>query len=309
MPNTLIELLRGRAESQPGKTAYTFLLDGETEETSLTFAELDQRASAIGARLQKLDCKDHPVLLLYPPGLEYIAAFFGSLYAGAIAVPVYPPTGHRSMPRLWSIIKDARPRVALTTQILSNLGQTDLQALEWVTTNNFDIGEADQWQQPKLTSDSLAFIQYTSGSTAAPKGVLLTHDNLLQNQRMIQTAFEQTEESIILGWLPLYHDMGLIGNVLQSMYCGARCVLMSPLSFLQRPARWLNAISRYQATTSGGPNFAYDLCVRKIGAEEREKLDLRSWTVAFNGAEPIRHGTIDHFVAAFEPSGFRREAF
>ena len=309
MPNTLIELLRGRAESQPGKTAYTFLLDGETEETSLTYAELDQRASAIGARLQKLDCKDHPVLLLYPPGLEYIAAFFGSLYAGAIAVPVYPPTGHRSMPRLWSIIKDARPRVALTTQILSNLGQTDLQALEWVTTNNFDIGEADQWQQPKLTSDSLAFIQYTSGSTATPKGVLLTHDNLLQNQRMIQTAFEQTEESIILGWLPLYHDMGLIGNVLQSMYCGARCVLMSPLSFLQRPARWLNAISRYQATTSGGPNFAYDLCVRKIGAEEREKLDLRSWTVAFNGAEPIRHGTIDYFVAAFEPSGFRREAF
>jgi natural product biosynthesis luciferase-like monooxygenase protein/FkbM family methyltransferase len=304
---TLIELLRARAGSQPDKNAYTFLLDGETEETSLTYGELDQRARTIAARLQGLNAKDQPVLLLYPPGLEYIAAFFGSLYAGAIAVPVYPPTSRRSIPRLWSIIKDARPRVALaTTQILSNLEQTDLQ---WVSTDSLDVSEATQWREEKLTSDSLAFIQYTSGSTATPKGVVLTHDNLLQNQRMIQTAFGQSEESIILGWLPLYHDMGLIGNVLQSMYCGARCVLMSPLSFLQKPARWLHAITRYEATTSGGPNFAYDLCVRKIGAEDREKLDLRSWTVAFNGAEPIRHGTIDRFVTAFEPWGFRRESF
>jgi acyl-CoA synthetase (AMP-forming)/AMP-acid ligase II/acyl carrier protein len=306
-PNTLIELLRGRAESQPDKTAYTFLLDGETDETSLTYDELDQRARAIATHLQNLNCKDQPVLLLYPPGLEYIAAFFGCLYAGAIAVPVYPPTSRRSLPRLWSIIKDARPRVALTTaQIVSSLGESELQAL---MTDTLDLAAASDWQQSKQPSDALAFIQYTSGSTATPKGVVLTHDNLLHNQRMIQTAFGQSEQSIIVGWLPLYHDMGLIGNVLQSMYCGARCVLMSPLSFLQRPARWLNAISRYEATTSGGPNFAYDLCVRKIGAEEREQLDLRSWTVAFNGAEPIRHGTIDRFVAAFEPCGFRREAF
>jgi len=267
---TLIELLHARAGSQPDKNAYTFLLDGETEEAGLTYGELDQRARAIGARLQSLGAKDQPVLLLYPPGLEYIAAFFGSLYAGAIAVPVYPPASRRSIPRLWSIIKDARPRVALATErILSNLGQIDLSALQWVSTDNLDVSEATQWRQEKLTSNSLAFIQYTSGSTATPKGVVLTHDNLLENQRMIQTAFGQTEQSIILGWLPLYHDMGLIGNVLQSMYCGARCVLMSPLSFLQRPARWLHAITRYQATTSGGPNFAYDLCVRKIRAEER----------------------------------------
>lgn len=307
---TLIELLRARAGSQPDKNAYTFLLDGETEEARLTYGELDQRARAIGARLQSLGAKDQPVLLLYPPGLDYIAAFFGSLYAGAVAVPVYPPTSRRSIPRLWSIIKDAQPRVALATaQILSNLEQTDLRELQWASTDNLDLSEATQWREEKLTGNSLAFIQYTSGSTATPKGVVLTHDNLLENQRMIQTAFGQTEQSIILGWLPLYHDMGLIGNVLQSMYCGARCVLMSPLSFLQRPARWLQAITRYQATTSGGPNFAYDLCVRKVGAEAREKLDLRSWTVAFNGAEPIRHGTIDRFIAAFEPSGFRREAF
>jgi natural product biosynthesis luciferase-like monooxygenase protein/FkbM family methyltransferase len=313
-PRTLLELLRARAESQAEKNAYTFLIDGETEEISLTYGELDQRARAIGARLQSLNAKDQPVLLLYPPGLEYIAAFFGCIYAGAIAVPVYPPTSQRSLPRLWSIVKDAGPRVALTTTpILSKLEQTSgsakLPALPWLTTDNLEINIASEWRSERLPGNSLAFVQYTSGSTATPKGVMLTHDNLLQNQRMIQLAFEQTEHSIILGWLPLYHDMGLIGNVLQSMYCGARCVLMSPLSFLQRPARWLQAISRYGATTSGGPNFAYDLCVRKIGLQERADLDLRTWTVAFNGAEPIREDTIDRFCATFEPCGFRREAF
>jgi acyl-CoA synthetase (AMP-forming)/AMP-acid ligase II len=310
-PTTLVELLRTRAGSHPDKNAYTFLIDGETAEISLSYGELDQRARAIGARLQSLNAKDQPVLLLYPPGLEYIAAFFGCLYAGAIAVPVYPPTSQRSLPRLGIIVKDARPRVALTTEQISSslLAQSNLPQLQWVTTDNLDTSLASQWLSESLLGESLAFIQYTSGSTATPKGVVLTHDNLLHNQRMIQLAFEQTEHSIILGWLPLYHDMGLIGNVLQSLYCGARCVLMSPLSFMQRPLRWLQAISRYQATTSGGPNFAYDLCVRKIGPEERAGLDLRSWTVAFNGAEPIRIGTIDRFVAAFEPCGFRREAF
>jgi acyl-CoA synthetase (AMP-forming)/AMP-acid ligase II/acyl carrier protein len=311
---TLLELLRARAGSQPDKNAYIFLLDGETEETSLTYGELDQRARAIGAELQGSAAKDQLVLLLYPPGLEYIAAFFGCLYAGAVAVPVYPPTSQRSLPRLWSIVKDACPRVALTTtSILSKLEQTsgssELKTLQWLTTDNLDISIASQWRSERLLGESLAFIQYTSGSTATPKGVMLTHDNLLQNQRMIQIAFEQTEQSIILGWLPLYHDMGLIGNVLQSMYCGAPCILMSPLSFLQKPARWLQAISNYHATTSGGPNFAYDLCVRKIGLQDRANLDLRSWTVAFNGAEPIREATIDRFCAAFEPCGFRREAF
>lgn len=313
-PKTLVELLRARAGSLPGRTAYTFLLDGETEETSLTYSELDQRARAIAARLQDSSAKDQLVLLLYPPGLEYIAAFFGCLYAGAVAVPVYPPTSQRSLPRLWSIVKDAGPRLALTTtSILSKLEQTsgsaNLQTLQWLTTDNLDISLAGQWRSERLRAQSLAFVQYTSGSTSTPKGVMLTHDNLLQNQQMIQLAFEQTEQSIILGWLPLYHDMGLIGNVLQSLYCGARCILMSPLSFLQRPARWLQAISRYRATTSGGPNFAYDLCVRKIGLQERADLDLGSWTIAFNGAEPIREGTIDRFCAAFEPYGFRREVF
>ena len=296
-PKTLTELLRARAESQPQRIAYTFVIDGEREEISLTYAELDQQARAIGALLQNLSATHQPVLLLYSPGLQYIAAFFGCLYAGAVAVPVYPPTSRRSMPRLWSIVKDASPRIALTTgQIVSKLKQTshspELPKLQWRTTDELATDLSSQWREEDFAGERLAFVQYTSGSTALPKGVMLTHDNLLQNQRMIQKAFAQTEQSIVLGWLPLYHDMGLIGNVLQSMYSGARCILMSPLSFLQRPARWLEAISRYQATTSGGPNFAYDLCVRKIGLQERANLDLRSWTVAFNGAEPIRQSTI-----------------
>ena len=309
-PKTLIELLRARAESQPDSHAYTFLVDGETTEVCVTYGELDQQARTIGAHLQRMHAVDQAVLLLYPPGLEYIAAFFGCLYAGAIAVPVYPPTSRRSLPRLAAIVKDARPHAVLaTSQILSSLSDSELKTLHSIATDDVDQRLQHEWQDKDISGDSLAFIQYTSGSTSTPKGVMLTHDNLLHNQRMIQTAFEQSEQSIIFGWLPLYHDMGLIGNVLQSMYCGARCILMSPLSFLQRPARWLEAISRYRATTSGGPNFAYDLCVRKVGPEQRAELDLSSWTVAFNGAEPIRKDTIDRFVEAFAPCGFRREAF
>ncbi|HEU4509394.1 MAG TPA: condensation domain-containing protein, partial [Pyrinomonadaceae bacterium] len=307
---TLVELLRARAESQPDRNAYTFLLDGETDELSVTYRELDQRARAIAVHLQRAGAEGQPVLLLYPPGLEYIAAFFGCLYAGAVAVPVYPPTSRRSLPRLVSIVKDARPHAVLaTSQIISSLSNSELKTLQSIATDDLHRTLQHEWKDKDIAANSLAFIQYTSGSTSTPKGVVLTHDNLLHNQRMIQTAFEQSEQSIILGWLPLYHDMGLIGNVLQSMYCGAPCVLMSPLSFLQRPARWLEAISRYRATTSGGPNFAYDLCVRKVGPEQRAELDLSSWTVAFNGAEPIRQSTIERFVEAFGSCGFRREAF
>src|SRR6185295_3232330 len=168
---------------------------------------------------------------------------------------------------------------------------------------------AEQWREPEADADTLAFLQYTSGSTAAPKGVMVSHGNLLHNEEMIRNAFNQSERSVIVGWLPLYHDMGLIGNVLQPLYVGAQCVLMSPIAFLQRPVRWLNAISRYKGTTSGGPNFAYDLCVRKTTPADRAAMDLSSWTVAFNGAEPIRAETLGRFADAFAASGFRREAF
>jgi natural product biosynthesis luciferase-like monooxygenase protein/FkbM family methyltransferase len=310
----LVELLRARAEHQPARTAYTFLVDGEAEEVSLTYGELDRRARATAAMLQRMGAAGQPVLLLYPPGLAYVSAFFGCLYASAVAVPVYPPRSKRSLPRLAAVVSDARPTVALTTEqellrVTTTLPPSSpLRALQWVRTDGGD-GLADEWRDPGLTGETLAFLQYTSGSTAAPKGVMLTHENLLQNLRMIQHAFGQTEQSVIVGWLPLYHDMGLIGNVLQPLYCGARCVLMSPLSFLQRPLRWLKAISRYRATTSGGPNFAYELCVRQIGPPERESLELESWDVAFNGSEPVRYETLERFAEAFAPCGLRREAF
>ena len=313
-PATFVELLRWRAYTQPERLACTFLRDGESEEISLTYEALDRRARAIGVWLQSVGAEGERVLLLYPAGVEFIAAFFGCLYAGAIAVPVYPPRARKELSRLEAIMADAQATVALTiAPILSRveplLTQASfLQEMRWAATDSFgDI--AEHWREPVLDGSTLAFLQYTSGSTAAPKGVMVSHGNLLHNEQMIQKACGHTEQSTFVGWLPLYHDMGLIGNVLQPIYVGARSVLMSPLDFLQRPVRWLQAITRFKARSSGGPNFAYDLCVRKITPEQRGNLDLSSWSLAFNGAEPIRPETIERFIAAFGSCGFRREAF
>src|SRR6185295_5724172 len=312
---TLVELLRRRLPDQFNRTAYTFLVDGETEEVSLTYGALDVKARAIAARLQRLAALGERVLLLYPPDLEYIAAFFGCLYAGAVAVPVFAPRANRSLSRLQAIAVDAEAKVVMTTSAVFSriepfLAQVaELQAMHWLVTDNIDEETAQEWKEPYIDGDTLAFIQYTSGSTALPKGVMVSHANILHNERMIQSAFRQTEQSVILSWLPLYHDMGLIGGVLQPLYVGAHCILMSPVSFLQKPLRWLQAISRYRATTSGGPNFAYDMCVQKIDPARRSELDLSSWSVAFNGSEPVRAETLKQFAKAFEPCGFQPEAF
>ena len=309
--SNLVELLRLRATVQPERRAFTFLGDGETQTAASTYAELDQQGRSIGAAIQQKTQPGDRVLLLYPQGLEYIAAFFGCLYAGTIAVPAYPPRRKRASSRLQAIVADCEASLVLTSSAIAQaLRQTgDLAQVPWVITEELPLGGEDDWREPEVTSESLAFIQYTSGSTGLPKGVMLSHGNLIHNERMIQAAFEQTAESIVAGWLPMYHDMGLIGNVLQPVYSGSHCVLMSPVHFLQRPLRWLQAISQYKATTSGGPNFAYDLCVRKISAEQAAQLDLSTWSVAFNGAEPIRHGTLERFASHFESSGFRSDAF
>ncbi|HSE18779.1 MAG TPA: amino acid adenylation domain-containing protein [Pyrinomonadaceae bacterium] len=312
---SLVELLRSRAETEGHRKLYTFLSEGATPDRSLTYAELDQRARTIGACLQDVNARGQRVLLLFPPGLDYIAAFFGCLYANAIAVPAYPPRQNRNLDRLRKVVYDARPAIALTTQtvmteIESGLAEyPDLKALKWIAADQLASYWSWEWRDLNPDPSTLAFLQYTSGSTGNPKGVMVSHGNLLHNEGLIQRAFGQSPSSIIVGWLPLFHDMGLIGNVIQPLYAAAECVLFSPMSFLQRPFRWLETISTYRATTSGGPNFAYDLCVRKIKPEERETLDLSSWTVAFNGAEPVRTDTLDRFCAAFEPCGFRREAF
>ncbi|HEX6861479.1 MAG TPA: fatty acyl-AMP ligase, partial [Thermoanaerobaculia bacterium] len=312
--NDLVHLLGTRAQERAERVAYTFLRDGETEEATLRYGELDVRARAIGAALERLGGRGERALLLFPAGLDFISAFFGCLYAGAVAVPSYPPAARRPQPRLRSIARSAGVRFVLTTAAIAGKREEvtahvpELADAVWVATDAVEDALAAEWSGILPGTEALAFLQYTSGSTADPKGVRVSHGNLLHNEELIRQAFGQSEESVIVGWLPLYHDMGLIGNVLQPLYVGARCILMSPLAFLQQPARWLYAISRYRATTSGGPNFAYDLCAKKA-LSAREELDLSSWKVAYNGAEPVRAATLDRFAAAFAPCGFRREAF
>ena len=312
---TLVDILRYRALNQPKQNVYTFLIDGESQTASLTYAQLEQRAKAIAAYLQSVCSPQERVLLLYPPGLGYIEAFFGCLYAGVIAIPAYPPRPNRSLARLQSIINDAQATLALTTQpIIASLERKlahapELTRLRWLATDNIDGDLSQDYQEIAISDDKLAFLQYTSGSTAEPKGVKIAHNNLLHNLDAIHQSFQHKPKSRGVIWLPPYHDMGLIGGILQPMYGGFPVVLLSPLVFLQNPLRWLKAISRYQATTSGGPNFAYDLCVRKYKPEQKLDLDLSSWDLAFNGAEPINAETLAKFADTFAPYGFRREAF
>jgi natural product biosynthesis luciferase-like monooxygenase protein len=321
-PTNLVEVLRSRARLQPGKLAFTFLSDGEIDEAHLSFEELDRQARSIGAWLQECNAAGERVLLVYPPGLQFIAGFWGCLYAGAVAVPAYPPRLNGKLLRLQAIVADSQARVVLTDA--STIGKVEpllsqlpaLRELRWIGTDELlraaqplygDL--TSRWKPPELKSSALAFIQYTSGSTGQPRGAMISHGNLLHNQRLIEKAFMHPEGAAAVGWLPLYHDMGLIGNVVHSLYSGAWSVLMSPVAFIQRPVRWLEAITRYRAVTSGGPNFAYDLCVRKVATEQLGKLDLSSWTLAFNGAEPIRSDVLERFANMFGPCGFRREAF
>jgi amino acid adenylation domain-containing protein len=310
---TLASLLQARADERSDQPLYTFLADGERASAHLTYGELDREARRIAALLQPRGVAGEPVLLVCPPGLKFIAAFFGCLYARAIPTPAYPPTSDRNTLRLSCIAADARPRVALTLASVAAQvrGPAALRAIaecEWLEVDRLDDVALDGWRLPPIDPDDVALLQYTSGSTASPKGVMISHRNLMHNQRLIQRAFGQDEDSVIVSWLPLYHDMGLIGAVLQPIYVGARCVLMAPAAFLQRPVRWLQAISRYRGTRSGAPNFAFDLCVRRVDAADKQQLDLSCWSVAFNGAEPVQAATLDRFANAFAGCGFRREA-
>ncbi len=309
---SLTEILDYRRQYQPDKQAYIFLGNGETESASLTYRELDRQARAIAAHLQSW--QGERALLLYPSGLEFITALFGCLYAGVVAVPLYPPRRNQKLSRLLSIFHDAQAKVALTTtSVLAETKkrweeETELAQLKLVATDTIEANP-QEFVPKSLTPESLAFLQYTSGSTGTPKGVMLTHSNLMHNQEMIYQAFGHSEQTIFVGWLPLFHDMGLIGNVFQPMYLGIPSILMSPAAFLMNPICWLKAISKYRATTSGGPNFAYDLCVKKVNPEQLANLDLNCWDVAFNGAEPIRAETLQQFSEKFAQCGFNYSAF
>jgi 8-amino-7-oxononanoate synthase len=313
---TLVELLRLRADLSPERVVYRFLPGDNKREQRITYAMLDRRARSLAVRIRETASKGSRALLLVPPGLDYVAAYFGCLYAGVVAVPAYPPNPRRPDPRIPSIARDCEPEVALTTStLLSRLdqwrgGDEQLGALRWITADE-PLDCAGDWRDPDVQGSDLAMLQYTSGSTAAPKGVMLSHRNLLYNLSLIRAAFpvRHAPDDVGVFWLPPFHDMGLIGGILQPCYVGRGAVLMSSATFLQRPLSWLEAMSRYRATTSAAPNFAFDLCVERIAPEEARSLDLSAWHTVFDGAEPIRAETIDRFTRAFAEAGFRREAF
>ncbi len=313
--SSLVQLLRHRAEHHPDRVAYTFLADGETETASLTYGSLDRQARAIAALLQSCCVPGEHALLLYPSGLEFIAAFFGCLYAQVLAVPVYPPRQHHRLSRLEAIASNAQATVVLTTTSLladrqsRNSEPSLLASLKWRSTDEIDLHWALEWREPNVSNSTLAFLQYTSGSTGVPKGVMVSHGNLLHNSALIHSCFEHTPNSRALVWLPLYHDMGLIGGVIQPLYGGFPSMLIPPEVFIKKPSCWLQSISRYRVTSSGGPNLGFELCLIRITPEQRASLDLSCWDVAFTGAEPIRKNTLERFSEIFKPCGFRPESF
>lgn len=316
--STLVDLLRWRALNQPNEIAYGYLVDGENKQVYLTYQQLERHARAIAIRLGSLIDKGQHVLLLYPQGLEFVTAFFGCLYAGAVAVPASLPDPARlkyALTRLRTIADDAQPVVVLTTSgalpLVENLFEnvSGSRAMQCLITDTNDSEVLVEFQDPEVDKETLACLQYTSGSTVSPRGVMISHGNLMANLALISQCFEHTGNKKGVIWLPHYHDMGLIGGVLQPLYAGFPVTLMSPTAFLLRPFRWLQAISQERATISGAPNFAYDLCVRRITPEQCASLDLSSWHVAFNGSEPVRAETLERFANAFAPYGFRRDAF
>jgi acyl-CoA synthetase (AMP-forming)/AMP-acid ligase II/acyl carrier protein len=316
--STLVDLLVKQTSEQGIGTAYVFL-DDRGELSQISYAQLDERARAIAARLQSQLVAGDRALLVYPAGLEFITAFFGCLYAGVIPVPATYPKPKRPMPRLNRIALDCAARVTLSTAptlttLDPNLLSGDAATSQWIATDEIDDAWADDWQPPLISGSDVAFLQYTSGSTSDPKGVMVSHANLLNNLECIRQAFgigdgENHIDATGVFWLPAYHDMGLIGGLLTPMYMGGRSVLMSPNSFLQHPIRWLQAIDEYEASISGAPNFAYEYCVRRTSEEERAGLDLSRWRLAFCGAEPIRADTLQHFGDAFRPAGFQLDVF
>jgi acyl-CoA synthetase (AMP-forming)/AMP-acid ligase II len=307
---TLVDILRRHAAERPGIRAYAVLADRGGEEVAITFAELDRRARALAARIAAEAGPGERALLLFPSGIDFAVAFCACLIARVIAVPLMPPRRHAARDASAAIVSDCAPRLALSTAAWLDDARSDLRArigggVSWLTADGVPAAE---FAGPAPEPGDIALLQYTSGSTSAPKGVVVSHANLSANLAMIAAAFGATARSTYVSWLPLYHDMGLILTLLQTLYLGATCVLMSPVAFLQRPLNWLRAIAEYRAEIAGAPNFAYDLCVARYRAEAMAGVDLSGWRLAFNGAEPVRAETLRRFAETFRPHGFRAEA-
>ena len=314
MPSPLhfVEHAQRLAGERGEQTAFTWLERGEEPSASWTFAELDRRARRIASMLDARGLANERALLAYSPSLEFVAAFLGCLYARVVAVPLVSPRNADAARTLLGIARHADARVWLVDREIHAASRAIpglFGELDVVVTDDPSLEHDPSWLPGSIDADALAFIQYTSGSTGTPKGVEVSHRNLIRNEEMIRAGFAHDDSTVFVGWLPLFHDMGLVGNVLQPLFLGIESVLMSPLAFVQKPVRWLRAITRHGGTTSGGPNFGYELCVKRVRDEDVEGLDLSSWRVAYNGSEPVRAATLERFHRKFERAGFRHEAF
>ena len=306
---TIGDLLRHRAAATPDDLAYCFLRNGEAEEGAVSFHDLDRQAASVGAALAARGVRAcDRVLIVLPQGLAYVVALFGCWRGGLVAVPCYPPTRAGQLRRLQAVAADCAAKVLVCDRsaIGSLAASPEVAASGCAVYAIEDLMSADPTGGPEggHDLDAVAILQYTSGSTGSPKGVMVSHGNVAANQVCMGEAFQPGERPAIVSWLPLFHDMGLIHGLLYPFFFGGTGYLMSPLAFLQKPVRWLAAIGRYRAEMSGGPNFAYDLCIRETSVQDRARLDLSAWKTAFNGAEPVRADTLDRFAAAFAPSGF-----
>lgn len=312
---SFVDVLDERCQKQPDQLAYGFLSRGETLTHTLSYAQIHHQAKQLATvLLQKCQPGDR-ALLLFPDGLEFIYSFYACLIAGIIAVPTFTPRANRPVDKTAKIARNADVKLILSTGTIQHsleaiFAQHEyLKSIDWLAVDQCPEQSAAAITWPKINADDIAFLQYTSGSTSDPKGVQISHRNLLANQAMIKHDFQHSSSSVMVGWLPLFHDMGLIGNVLQPMYVGYPVYLMSPLAFLQKPVRWLQAISQYRATTSGAPDFAYKYCAEKINDNQLSGIDLSSWRVAFNGAEPVKANTLSTFYNNFSAIGFAEKAF